>query len=208
MNTFLLFVIAIICYFLGGINGALLASRLLHNTDIRSFGSHNAGLTNYLRTYGYAGCALVIATDVLKTVIAVLIGGWLLGTRGYPVTGRAFACFCVMLGHIWPYFYQFRGGKGVLCAGTAVLLIDWRVGLFCWVVFLIVVLFTRYVSLGSITASVFLPIGMLIFSHRGIDVWLTLFCALLLIGKHYQNILRLIGGKESKLKFGSKRNPF
>lgn len=208
MNTFLLVVIALLAYCLGGFNGAIITSHLLHRNDVRSFGSHNAGLTNYLRTYGTAGSAVVILTDVLKSLLAVLIGGWLLGLRGFPVTGRVFACFCLMLGHIWPVLYQFRGGKGVLCAGIGVLLADWRVGLLCWVVFLVVVLFTRYVSLGSICCSVFFPLGMLIFGHRGIDVWLSLFCALLLIGKHYQNILRLLAGKESKLDLGGRHRPY
>ncbi len=208
MNTFLLIIIALISYGLGGFNGAILASRLVHNSDVREHGSHNAGLTNYLRTYGYIGCVVVILTDVLKTVIAMLIGGWLLGLRGYPLTGRIFACFCVMLGHIWPAIYKFKGGKGVLCAGTATFLIDWRVGLICWAVFLLLVLFTRYVSLGSVCSCASFPILLLIFGHTGIDVWLGLFCALLSIFKHIPNIRRLISGKESKLRFGKKDNPF
>lgn len=208
MITLLLCITAVVAYFLGGLNGSIIASKTIYKNDVRDFGSHNAGLTNYLRTYGVGGVALVLLTDILKSVIAILIGGWLLGTQGYPVTGRVFATFCLMLGHIWPAFYQLRGGKGVLCAGVAVLMVDWRAGLLCWVVFLVVVIFTHYVSLGSISCSIFFPIGLLIFGHRGIDVWLGLFCALLLIGKHHKNIIRLIHGKESKLSIGSKRKPF
>lgn len=208
MNTFLLFIIAIIAYFLGGFNGSIIVSRMLHNDDIRRYGSRNAGLTNYLRIYGKTGSVLVIATDVLKSVIAVLIGALLLGLRGFPVTGKVFACFCLILGHVWPYLYRFKGGKGVLCAGTAILFIDWRVGLVCWLVFLLLLLFTRYVSLGSICGAVCFPIAMLIFGHRGIDVWLSLFCSLIVVGKHYQNIRRLFAGTESKLNLKGGNSSF
>lgn len=208
MITFLLCIIAVCAYLLGGLNGAIIASKTIFKNDVRDHGSRNAGLTNYLRTYGVVGVALVLLTDILKSVAALLIGGWLLGTQGYPVTGRIFAAFCLMLGHIWPVFYQMRGGKGVLCAGVAVLMVDWRMGLLCWMVFLVIVIFTRYVSLGSICCSVFFPIGLLIFSYTGIDVWLSLFCALLLIGKHWKNIIRLIRGQESKLKISQGSKPF
>ena len=206
--TLFLLITAICSYFLGGLNGAIIISKYVWKNDIREHGSGNAGLTNYLRTFGPSSVVLVLLTDILKSVLAVLIGHWLLGSVGHAVTGRVFAGFCLMLGHIYPAFYQFRGGKGVLCAGTLVLMVDWRVGLICWLVFLLVVLFTRYVSLGSVCCSVFFPVGMLIFGYTGIDVWLALFCALLLIAKHHQNIARLIHGKESKLSFGSKKNPF
>ena len=92
--------------------------------DIRRYGSRNAGLTNYLRVYGKAGSAIVIGTDVLKSVIAVLIGALLLGLRGYPVTGKVFACFCLILGHVWPYYYRFKGGKGVSCTLGLLVLIN------------------------------------------------------------------------------------
>ncbi len=205
MITFLLFVIAIVAYMLGGLNGAIIASKTLYRNDVRRHGSHNAGLTNYLRTFGPGGVAIVLLTDVLKSVLAILFGGWLLGTQGFPVTGKIFACFCLMLGHIWPVIYQFRGGKGVLCAGVAVLMVDWRMGLMCWAVFLACVIFTRYVSLGSICCSIFFPIGLLFLGYRGIDIWLALFCALLLIGKHEKNIRRLIKGEESRFSLGQFR---
>ena len=119
----LLAAIAVFSYLLGGLNGAIIASKYVFHRDVRDYGSGNAGLTNFFRTFGAPGLAIVIGTDVLKTVIAVVAGGLIMGTQGAAATGQVFAGFCVMLGHIYPVFYGFRGGKGVLCAET-MLLID------------------------------------------------------------------------------------
>ena len=112
----LLAAIAVFSYLLGGLNGAIIASKYVFHRDVRDYGSGNAGLTNFYRTFGAPGLAIVIGTDVLKTVIAVVAGGLIMGTQGAAATGQVFAGFCVMLGHIYPVFYGFRGGKGVLCA--------------------------------------------------------------------------------------------
>lgn len=202
--TIFLAVIALVSYLLGGINGAIIASFNIFNKDVRHFGSGNAGLTNFTRTFGSKGVALLLAVDVLKTVAAVLFGGWLLGKLGYPMVGRMFAGFCAMLGHVYPVYYKFRGGKAVLCGGTLVWIIDWKVGLLCWAVFLIIVIFTKYVSLGALSAGLFMPIGLLIFSHSGLEAILGLLCALLMLIAHRENIKRLIRGTESKLKLGGK----
>ena len=111
----LLAAIAVFSYLLGGLNGAIIASKYVFHRDVRDYGSGNAGLTNFFRTFGAPGLAIVIGTDVLKTVIAVVAGGLIMGTQGAASTGQVFAGFCVMLGHIYPVFYGFRGGKGVLC---------------------------------------------------------------------------------------------
>ena len=120
----LLAAIAVFSYLLGGLNGAIIASKYVFHRDVRDYGSGNAGLTNFYRTFGAPGLAIVIGTDVLKTVIAVVAGGLIMGTQGAASTGQVFAGFCVMLGHIYPVFYGFRGGKGVLCAETMLLMPD------------------------------------------------------------------------------------
>lgn len=211
---FLLLLIAIISYAFGNINGAIISSKYIWKKDIRDFGSGNAGLTNFYRTFGFAGAALVVATDVIKTVIPVFVGGWLLGTLedpagviDYAAIGELFAGFCVMMGHAFPALYQFKGGKGVLCGGVVAFIVDWRVGLICLLVFVLIVIFTRYVSLGSVCCSVFLPLFMLIFGHKAIENVLALFCALLLILKHSANIGRLISKTEPKLELHARPTP-
>ena len=108
----LLAAIAVFSYLLGGLNGAIIASKYVFHRDVRDYGSGNAGLTNFYRTFGVPGLAIVIGTDVLKTVIAVVAGGLIMGTQGAAATGQVFAGFCVMLGHIYPVFYGFRCGRG------------------------------------------------------------------------------------------------
>ena len=202
MTALLLIIAAVCAYILGGLNGAIITSRFFFRQDIREHGSGNAGLTNFHRIYGTAGIALVLAIDVLKSVIAVLIGGALLSAVGEKDVGQIFAGFCLMMGHIFPVFYQLRGGKGVLCAGTLILIVDPVVGLCCWAVFILVVICTRYVSLASMLACLSAPIFMVVFKYSGLEVLLILLCALLVVFKHGENVLRLIGGTENRLSFG------
>ena len=200
--TIYLAITAVVSYLLGGANGSIIASMNFFNKDIRNYGSGNAGLTNFARTFGLKGLVIVVLVDVLKTAVAALLGGWLVGMEGYPEIGKLFAGFCAMLGHVYPVYYRFKGGKAVLSGGTLVWLIDWRVGLVCWSVFLIVVIFTKYVSLGAISCAIFLPLSLLAFRYSWLEALLGLLCALLLIFAHRENIKRLRDGTESKLKLG------
>lgn len=192
--------IAVVAYLLGSFNGAVIASKYVFHRDVRDYGSGNAGLTNFYRTFGVPGVAIVIGTDVLKSVLAVVIGGLVMGAVGYPVVGKLFAGFCLMLGHIYPAFYGFRGGKGVVCAETMLMCVDFRLGLLALVIFAVIVAFTRYVSLGSICAPLIAPLGIWV-EFGGLCGWLALFCVILLWVKHRSNIRRLIRHTESKLEF-------
>jgi glycerol-3-phosphate acyltransferase PlsY len=203
MLTFCLLIIAVVAYLLGGVNGAIITSRYLYRKDIRQFGSGNAGLTNFYRVFGKKGTAIVIAVDALKAIIAVALGGLLMKPFGAAVTGKTMAMFFAMLGHAFPVYYGFHGGKTVLCGGFCALMLDWRIGLMCWGVFLIAVIATRYVSLGSICAGIVLPLGVVIFKGEPIEILLAAMSGLLLVGMHWQNILRLLVGKENKFSFSS-----
>ena len=196
----LLAAIAVFSYLLGGLNGAIIASKYVFHRDVRDYGSGNAGLTNFYRTFGAPGLAIVIGTDVLKTVIAVVAGGLIMGTQGAASTGQVFAGFCVMLGHIYPVFYGFRGGKGVLCAETMLLIVSFPTGLVSLLIFVGIVWATRYVSLGSVCGALIAPIGVLAACGK-LPALLSLFCVILLVAKHRSNIRRLIEHKESKLSF-------
>ena len=201
MKVLLLIVIAIIGYIRGGFNGAILTSQYIFHDDIRKHGSGNAGLTNFFRTYGLKGFLWVLGIDVGKTLIAVLLGGWLMNIVGEKSVGQLFAGFCVIMGHVAPVLHLFKGGKGVLCAGIMILMVDPVVGLCCWAIFVIIVLVTRYVSLASCIACLAGAIFMAIFKNGGLEVMLTFLCAIVVVVKHYENILRLVRGEESRIDF-------
>ena len=189
-------------YILGGVNGAIITTRLFYGKDIRKFGSGNPGLTNFYRVFGKGGALLVIAIDVFKTVAPVLFGGWLFG-KYFDMTllGRAIAGFFVMLGHCFPIFYKFKGGKGVMAAGAILIVMDWRMAIIGWGTFLIVTALTRYVSLGAMSGGATFPISLLIFRLGGPwEFTAMLMCSLLLIFRHEANIKRLIRGEESKFR--------
>ena len=205
MRTLYLILTAIIGYCLGSINGAIIAGFFVHHKDVRRYGSRNAGLTNYYRNFGTPGLVVLVLIDVLKAVIAVLIGGALMNRVEAREVGMLFAGFCVILGHMFPALFQFRGGKGVLSGVTMAFLVDWRVGLCCLLTFLILVLFKRSVSLGSIVGSALCPVYLWVFGHEKLSIILGALCALLIVVKHAENIVRLIGGTERRIDLGGSR---
>ena len=199
----LLIASAVPAYLSGSINGAIIASKSLFRKDIREFGSGNPGLTNFYRVFGKSGALLVAVIDIVKTVAPVLFGGWLLGRyMDMTLFGRIFSGFFVMLGHCFPIFYGFKGGKGVMAAGTILLIIDWRIGLIAWGAFIITVLATRYVSLGAMIGAASFPVAQFLLRLGGVkELTAAAMCAILLIARHHQNISRLIKGEESKFNF-------
>ena len=195
-------VVAAFAYLLGGINGAIITSKYFYKKDIRNYGSGNAGLTNFYRVFGKYGLALVLAIDIMKTVIPVVFAGWLLGRHDMWVEGSAFAGFFAMLGHAYPLYYEFKGGKAVMAGGTLVWFVDWRVGIIVWAAFAIAVLLTRHVSCGSVVAGILYPASMAILGNDSALVLVTVsLSGALLIFRHKENIKRILNGTESKFTF-------
>ena len=195
-------VTALACYFLGNHNGAICVSHMM-NDDVRSHGSGNAGLTNFIRNYGAGRSILVILIDVLKAVLACLLGGLMFPE--YAIAGRVLGGVCVMLGHDFPALQGFRGGKGILSGWFIAFMIDWRVGVLIAVVFFAAYLLTQYVSLGSVLAAATFGIGFLIFYPKDILVVSgAVFMSLLTIFQHRGNIVRLVKGEERKTNLLSK----
>lgn len=216
-------------YLLGSLNSAIIVTKITAKEDIRSYGSGNAGATNVLRSQGKLPALLTTAGDLLKSIIAVLIGGWLLqdlnlvytGLESYRVSpigaelvGRYLAGFFCIIGHLFPLYFGFRGGKGVLTTLGMMLILDWRVALICLGFFIVTVLISRMVSLGSVIAAALLPVFTYIFrtfvEHQTTGVvWfctsMAVLIAAILIIKHIPNIKRIAAGTESKLSFGGKK---
>ncbi len=209
LTPVLLVLIAAAAYVLGSVNGSIIVSRYLFHSDVRSMGSGNAGLTNFYRNYGPKGIAGVLGIDIAKGVLAALIGGLIFplatGDQAlkpeYVDIGRLFAVFCLILGHVFPVFYGFRGGKGILCGVSAVFIVDYNAGVIALVVFVLAFLLTRYVSLGSVLGTISVPVTLLAKGFSGLCLILACLSVLLVIMKHGENIVRIIRHKEPRFVF-------
>ncbi|MCF2617351.1 glycerol-3-phosphate 1-O-acyltransferase PlsY [Oscillibacter valericigenes] len=197
--------LAIVSYFLGCFNGAVIVSKYILRDDVRTHGSGNAGLTNFYRTFGGPLTAVVILCDVLKAVIAVLIGAWIFGMMGNALLGKYWAALFCLLGHMFPCMFHFKGGKGILSGGTIALMIDWRIALVVWGGFLILTVLTRYVSLGSLWAGASFPFISWYCYTDPLIVVLAFACGGLVVWQHRANIKRLLNGTENKFSLHHKK---
>ncbi|MCI9037595.1 MAG: glycerol-3-phosphate acyltransferase [Oscillospiraceae bacterium] len=204
--AFLLFATAASAYFLGCFNGAVIISKYILRDDVRSHGSGNAGLTNFYRTFGGPLTLAVILCDVLKAVIAVWLGTWLLGqATGWLVMSKYWAGVFCLLGHMFPCMFHFKGGKGILSGGTIAIMIDWRVALVVWGGFLVLAVLTKYVSLGSLWAGVSFPFASWFVYHDWIILLLAIACGGLVTWGHRANVKRLLNGTENKFSLHKKK---
>lgn len=224
LNIFAFF-IALISYLLGSLNFAVIITKLFSKNDIRDMGSKNAGATNVLRTVGWKACVLTLAGDLLKVVVATSIARMFLSGEMYSglrVLGTYWAGFFCVLGHLYPIYFRFKGGKGVMTSAGMILVIDYRIFFILIGIFTVLVLTTRYVSLASIISAALFPVAtwflyvespaapfekltrLLQFfysNQRGAVTLMAAGFAFIVIFKHHENIKRLINGTESKISF-------
>jgi len=199
MKTVLLLILtAIISYCLGNLSGSMILSRYVFRRNAARHSRMESPFMEFFHDYGPLGAALLVLFDLAKTLLAVLIGGALLAVVDQMLIGRLFAAFCLILGHAYPLLFLFHGGKALLCAGIAVFMIDWRVGLCCWVAYIVVLIFTRYAALGAVAGAALSAIFMWIFGFGGLEGMLALLCALIIVLRHAENLVRIIGGTEPR----------
>lgn len=207
MLKVLVIIASAFCSFvLSGINPAIVISNAIYHKDIRTIGSGNPGFTNFKRAFGGKYAWFVFALDLLKSALLCLLFG--LAFRAVGMTfqlGAAMTGFFAMLGHAYPIWYKFKGGKGFLVGAAAIWFIDWRAGLVAFV-FMMILLFTlKYMSLSVIVAAISTPITLAIVHVQ--TPWVLVFCilsVLFMIWRHRSNIQRLIKGQEPKFSLVSK----
>ncbi len=192
---------ALAAYFLGSLNFAIMISSKEYNQDIRSFGSKNAGMTNMMRTYGKKAAGLTLLGDAMKALLSCLIGYAFIGQLGAYIAGL----FCIV-GHVFPVYYRFKGGKGVVTAAVTVLMCDPLVFLVLFALFAIIVLCTKYISLGSVMCMLLYPLilngfAQILSGYPSPYVFFAVLMAVVIVAKHWPNIKRLREGKESKFSF-------
>ena len=224
-------VVAAGSYLLGSINAAVIISKLMGRGDMRAIGSGNAGTTNMLRSVGKGAAVLTLALDAFKCVVAIIPTRiwftWLATSNGFDLHianyGIYIAGFFCMLGHIFPVYFKFKGGKGVVTLAATIALLDWRVFLICFAIFAIVFFTTRMMSLCSVIGCICYPIAtfcMIFFvDYRmglvdtgisfGYVISMTVISAVLggvVIAKHHGNIKRILEGTERKVSFHKKES--
>lgn len=205
-------IIAIIAYAIGSINFSVLISKKMAGFDVREKGSGNAGSTNVLRTVGKKAAVLTLVCDILKGIVAVLISIVVgkIAKDCSPAILVEIAALAVVIGHTFPIFFEFRGGKGVATSLGLVLIINWKIGLICLVFALALMIITRMVSLGSISAAVLFAVLTLfirdsyIVAYESSYIIFGILLAALVIFNHRSNLKRIISGTENKLNFSKK----
>lgn len=191
-----------LAYLCGCFNGAVVVSKYILRDDVRNHGSGNAGLTNFYRTFGGPLTLVVILCDVLKMIVAVRLVALILGDS---VVAKYWAGLFCLLGHMFPFMFRFKGGKGILSGGTLAIMINWKVALVVWGGFLILTALTKYVSLGSIWAGASFPfISWFCYPFYPLAIVLAFITGGLVVWRHRDNIGRLLRGTESKFSFHHK----
>lgn len=192
--------IALGSYLLGSVSLSILMSKRMFGGDVRAHGSGNAGATNMARVYGMMAGVLTLVADMVKAAISMVGGYLLLGDLGLAVGGAG----CI-LGHCFPLFHHFKGGKGVSVGGMLSLLIDWRVGLLVIGCFILMAVLSKKVSLGSICGGIACGVGSLLLVASVPRAVLGLFAMVLVVARHKENILRLLKGTEPDFKPAKKK---
>ena len=204
-------IVAIIAYLLGSISFSIIISKKMAGFDVREKGSGNAGSTNVLRTVGKKAAIITLVCDILKGVVAILIA--LLAGKIIQGLDNALlvqlAGIFVILGHTFPVFFKFKGGKGIATSLGVLLTINWQIGLICLVFALILIILTKMVSVGSLAAAILFPVLVIFIDQNYIVAessnWsyliFSIIIALLVIFNHRENIKRILNGTENKISF-------
>ena len=201
---------AVIAYFCGCFNGAVIVSKYILRDDVRKHGSGNAGLTNFYRTFGGPLTLVVILTDVFKAIVAILVGmalfrNMVVDDAIIVTLGKYWAGLFCLLGHMFPCMFGFKGGKGILSGGAIAIMMDWRIALVVCGGFHILAILTKYVSLGSCLAGASFPFATWFVYQDGFITILAVLIGGLILWKHRGNIQRLIQGNESKFSLHKKK---
>ena len=200
-------IVAIIAYLIGSINFSVIISKKMAGFDVREKGSGNAGTTNMLRAVGKKAAAITLICDILKGVVAILIAmliGKILKSSNTALLVQI-AGVAVILGHTFPIFFKFKGGKGVATSLGVLIMSNWQIGLICLVFALVLMVLTQMVSVGSIAAAILYPVLTLFIPQNyivsGNYLIYSIILAVLIVFNHRENVKRLLNGTENKISF-------
>jgi len=207
MNWIVFLVSAVTAYLVSGLNPAIILSRLIYKKDIRSEGSGNPGFTNFMRVFGKKYAWWVFVLDILKSVVLSLVFGFVFEKTGTAsrVFGVAYTGVFALLGHAFPVWYRFEGGKGFLVNLALIFFLDWRAGLIAFSVMAILLFTVKYMSLATMAGLLLGAVALIFFKTETAAVLLYFGCVIFMIIRHHENIARLLKGTESKFSLGGKK---
>lgn len=194
--------VVLAAYLLGSVSFSVLIARWRGGIDIRAHGSGNAGATNTLRVLGLGPAISVFVLDLLKGVVPVLAAGWLVPGEPWVQVASGIAA---VIGHNWPVWFRFRGGKGIATTIGVVATLMFLPGLVAGAIGILAIVLTRYVSLGSLLFTGLLPVSLLVFDKPAEMVWGSLVIAVLAWYRHCGNIVKLVKGQENKIGSGKRK---
>ena len=192
----LLLPVALVAYVFGSMDTMVLASNFVFRQNLRRLGQGNRWLSNFRRIYGIPGFIRLLLVEVIKDLLPILIGGWLLGIKGHADVGRAFACFCLVLGRLYPVFYDFKGSHAGIALVVGAFTLNSSVGGAALVVLALVTGFSRYFSLGAVAAAGTVMLVSVLVVDGDLVLRLLVFSAGLILFKHIPALIRIVQGRE------------
>lgn len=187
---------ALVAYVFGSMDTMVLASNFVFRQNLRRLGQGNRWLSNFRRLYGIPGFIKLALVEVIKDLLPILIGGWLLGIKGHADVGRAFACFCLVLGRLYPVFYDFKGSHAGIALVVGAFTLNSSVGGAALVILALVTWFGRYLSLGAVAAAAVAMMVSVLVVDGDLVLRLLVFSACLILFKHIPALIRIVQGRE------------
>lgn len=199
--TVLLIIIAVIAYGIGSMSSVVIASNYVFHVNLRRLGTGSSALSNFRRIYGAKGFVKLLLVELVRDILPILIGGLLMGIKGQTAVGRAFAGFCLVMGRLYPVFYDLKGSHAIICMLVVMAFVNFSGALAVLLFVVLGIWLTKYVSLGAVAGAAVMCIAALLLVDDPLVMKLALFAGLAVLVRHIPAVSRMLSGRETKLSF-------
>lgn len=199
--TVLLIIIAVIAYGCGSMSSVVIASNFVFHVNLRRLGTGSSALSNFRRIYGVKGFVKLLLVELVRDILPILIGGLLMGIKGQAAVGRAFAGFCLVMGRLYPVFYDLKGSHAIICMLVVMTFVNFSGALAVLLFVALGIWLTKYVSLGAVAGAAVMCIASLLLVDDPLVMKLALFAGLAVLVRHIPAVSRMLSGRETKLSF-------
>ena len=199
--TVLLIIIAVIAYGIGSMSSVVIASNYVFHVNLRRLGTGSSALSNFRRIYGAKGFVKLLLVELVRDILPILIGGLLMGIKGQAAVGRAFAGFCLVMGRLYPVFYDLKGSHAIICMLVVMAFVNFSGALAVLLFVVLGIWLTKYVSLGAVAGAAVMCIASLLLVDDPLVMKLALFAGRAVLVRHIPAVSRMLSGRETKLSF-------